>query len=192
MLPTPLQLQQLPSNSPRLSSTHLPYTSYPESIKSSTSCKIVYIARNPLDTFVSQWHWHSKLIKDWGGGLEYQPPSMEDFFEEFCSGKFPIGPYFDHVIEFWNKNVQQPSKILLLKYEDLKDDQVVLHMKKLVEFLGFPFSNQEESEGVINNIIELCSINNLKELEVNKTGFMHKFVKNKNYFRKGEVGDWTL
>ncbi|KAL2892671.1 Cytosolic sulfotransferase 1 [Bienertia sinuspersici] len=44
MLPTPLQLQQLAPNSPVLLSTHLPYASFPESIKTSSSCKIVYIA----------------------------------------------------------------------------------------------------------------------------------------------------
>ncbi|KAL2892677.1 Cytosolic sulfotransferase 1 [Bienertia sinuspersici] len=190
-LPTPLQLQQLPTNSPRLLSTHLPYASFPESIKSSSSCKIVYIARNPFDTFVSQWHWHSKLINNWGGDPEFELPTMEDYFEDFCLGKFPVGPYFDHVIEFWKQSVKQPNKVLFLKYEDLKGDYAVLNLKKLAEFVGFPFSNQEESEGVINDIMELCCINNLKELEVNKSGFMHKLIENKYYFRKGEVGDWT-
>ncbi|KAL2892676.1 Cytosolic sulfotransferase 12 [Bienertia sinuspersici] len=72
--------------------TNVPYASFPESIKTS-SCKIVYITRNPLDILVSQWHWHLKLIKNWVGDLdEFQPPSIKDFCKEFCIGKFPSGP----------------------------------------------------------------------------------------------------
>ena len=37
----------------------------------------------------------------------------------------------------------------------------------------------------------LCSFNNLKDLEVNKKGFMFNVIENKNYFRNGDVGDWT-
>ncbi|KAL2892684.1 Cytosolic sulfotransferase 15, partial [Bienertia sinuspersici] len=150
LIPTPQQLQQLPL--PRLLNTHLPYASYPESIKTS-SCKIVYIARNPLDTFVSQWHWQTKLIKSSGGEPNFQPPSVECYFEDFCLGKFLLGPYFDMLLSSGSK------------YDDLKSDQAVLHMKKLADFLGFRFSEQEESEGVIDDIMELCNINNLKELE---------------------------
>ncbi|KAL2892667.1 Cytosolic sulfotransferase 15 [Bienertia sinuspersici] len=188
-LPSPQELQQLPS--PRLLQTHVPYASYPESIRTS-SCKIVYIARNPLDTLVALWHWHLKIIKNWVGDLdEFQPPSIEDFFKEFCLGRFPSGPYFDHVTEFFKQSLQQPNKVMFLKYEDLKGDHVVSHVKKMAEFVGFPFSDHEEDEGVINDIIELCSFNNLKELEINKTGMMRKLIDNKNFFRKGEVGDWA-
>ncbi|KAL2921955.1 Cytosolic sulfotransferase 1 [Bienertia sinuspersici] len=191
LLPSPQQLHDEPPSTLRLLHSHLPYASLPESIKSSSSCKIVYIARNPLDTFVSQWHWHANLLKNRVGDHdELEPPSIEDFFESFCQGKFPYGPYFNHVIEFWKQSLEQPNKILFLKYEDLKSDQVVLQLKKLAEFVGFPFSSQEENEGLIKDIIKLCSINNLKDLEVNKNGFMNKFVKKKDFFRKGEVGDW--
>ncbi|KAL2898091.1 Cytosolic sulfotransferase 15 [Bienertia sinuspersici] len=49
------QIQKL-SNlaSPRFFASHVPYHSLPKTITKSTSnCKIVYICRNPLDTFVS-------------------------------------------------------------------------------------------------------------------------------------------
>ncbi|KAL2892669.1 Cytosolic sulfotransferase 15 [Bienertia sinuspersici] len=188
-LPNPQQIKQLPS--PRLLQTHIPYASLPETIKTTSSCKIVCVGRNPFDTFVSHWHWHIKLIQTRGEDPDFQPPSVEDFFEDFCLGKFPFGPYFDHNLEFWKQSIQQPNKVLFMKFEDLKSDHGVLHVKKLADFVGFPFSDQEESEGVINDIMHLCSIDNLKELEVNKTGFMHTKVENKNFFRKGEVGDWT-
>lgn len=188
MLPRPYQLDELPS--PRLLHTHFPYPTLPESIKTS-SCKILYIARNPLHTFVSRWHWQNTLMKRRVGDEDFIPPSIQDFFEDFCAGRFPFGPYFEYVIGFWKLSFEQPNKVLFLKYEDLKSDDSVIYLKKLAEFVGFPFSSKEEGDGVINDILELCSINNLKEMEVNKSGFMNKFAEKKDFFRKGEVGDWT-
>ncbi|GKV52817.1 hypothetical protein SLEP1_g59377, partial [Rubroshorea leprosula] len=45
---------------PRLFATHIPFSSLPESIKIS-KCRIVYICRSPLDTFVSSWHFINKV-----------------------------------------------------------------------------------------------------------------------------------
>ena len=80
--------------------------------------------------------------------------------------------------------------MLFLKYEELKEDPI-LHLKRVAEFVDMPFTEIEESEGVIEEIIEFCSINNLKELEGNKNGVINKIYDKKSYFRKGEVGDWT-
>lgn len=187
ILPRPHQLDELPS--PRLLQTHIPYASLPKSIKSS-SCKILYIARNPLDNFVSNWHWHNNITKNRTGDEGFVPSCIQDFFDDFCEGRFPFGPYFEHVIGFWKLSLEQPNKVLFLKYEDMKGNNSLFHLKSLAKFLGLPFSSREENDGVINDIIELCGINNLKELSVNKVGFMNKFVE-KNFFRRGEVGDWT-
>lgn len=80
--------------------------------------------------------------------------------------------------------------MLFLKYEDLKDDGA-FHLKRLAEFVGMPFSSQEESEGVIKKIIDFCDINNLKQLDANKNGVLNKYFEKSTFFRKGEVGDWT-
>uniref|UniRef100_A0A803MZX0 Sulfotransferase n=1 Tax=Chenopodium quinoa TaxID=63459 RepID=A0A803MZX0_CHEQI len=181
--PQPHHLNEL--KSPRLLSTHVPYTSLPESIKTS-GCRILYISRNPLDTLVSFYYFvleYAKKIEN-----EDIVKSLENFFEDFCEGKFTGGPYFEHVLEFWNMSLERPDKVLFLKYEDLKDD-LKPHLKRVAEFIGMPFSPQEESEDVITQIIELCNIKNMKE--VNKSGVINKFFEKKSYFRKGEVGDWT-
>lgn len=44
------------------------------------------------------------------------------------------------------------------------------YVKKLAEFVEHPFSIEEERDGVVQKIIELCSFDNLKNLEVNKFG----------------------
>jgi len=79
-----------------------------------------------------------------------------------------------------------------LKYGDIKED-VAFNVKKIAEFLGYPFTEEEESSGVIESIIKLCSFENIKELKVNKCETMDKgrIVENKHLFRKAEIGDWV-
>ncbi|XP_021742748.1 flavonol sulfotransferase-like [Chenopodium quinoa] len=182
--PQPHHLSELPS--PRLLSTHVPYTSLPESIRNS-GCRILYICRNPLDTIVSKYHF---VVDGMKHVENFVKPSLEDFFEDFCDGKVAYGPFFDHVLGFWKMSLEHPDKVLFLKYEDLKDNPVN-HLKRLAEFIGMPFSTREENEGVIQQVIEFCSIKNMKELDVNKSGVINNMFEKKSYFRKGEVGDWT-
>ncbi|RHN40334.1 putative quercetin-3-sulfate 4'-sulfotransferase [Medicago truncatula] len=67
-------------------------------------------------------------------------------------------------------NLERPHKVLFLKYEDLKED-VNFHTKRIAEFVGFPFTQEEENNGVIGNIIIAVNVN-------------REF-----FFRKGEIGD---
>ncbi|KAA3453464.1 cytosolic sulfotransferase 15-like [Gossypium australe] len=166
-----------------LFSTHLPYSMLADSIKRS-NCRIVYITRNPFDIVVSLWHFMRGVynLPDW---------SLEDCFEMFCRGEESYGPFWDHALGYWNMSVEKPSNILFMRYEELKEDQVA-QTKRLAEFLGFPFSMEEEKTGVVNQIIDFCSFNNLKDLEVNKTGKIPRSIipSNKLFFRSGEVGDY--
>ncbi|PKI31030.1 hypothetical protein CRG98_048579, partial [Punica granatum] len=56
--------------------------------------------------------------------------------------------------------------------------------------MGVPFSEEEERNGVVEEIVKMCSLGSSRELEVNKTGRSFAGIENKSYFRKGEVGDW--
>ncbi|XP_074297216.1 flavonol sulfotransferase-like [Silene latifolia] len=181
--PQPQHLDELPS--PRLLSTHLPYAPLPESIRTS-NCRLLYTCRNPFDALTSLFHFVTAMVEKSNVG---EPPRFEDIFESFCQGKTPNGPFFEHVLTYWKMSLEQPDKVLFLKYEDLKDDPVS-HLKRVAEFVGMPFTLFEESEGVIDQIIEFCSFGNIKELEVNKTGDLKTFFEKKSFFRKGEVGDW--
>ncbi|KAL2892680.1 Cytosolic sulfotransferase 8 [Bienertia sinuspersici] len=179
--PRPNNLNDLPP--PRLLSTHISYTSLPESIKASRS-RILYICRNPLDMILSMYYFFLEFEKK---KKNYED---EDFFEDFCEGKVLCGPFFEHVLEYWKTSFERPDKVLFLKYEDLKDDPK-LHLMRLAEFIGMPFSLEEEDKGIIQQIVNFCSIKNMKELDVNKKGVINKFFEKKSYFRKGEVGDWA-
>ncbi|MBA0754009.1 hypothetical protein Gogos_020590 [Gossypium gossypioides] len=175
-------LSKIPS--PRLFSTHLPYPMLADSVKRS-NCRIVYITRNPFDIVVSSWHFTRGVhnLPDW---------SLEDCFGMFCRGEEGFGPFWDHALGYWNMSMEEPSNVLFMRYEELKEDPMA-QTKRLAEFLGFPFSMEEEKTGVVNQIVDFCSFNNLKDLEVNKTGKMPRsFIpSNKLFFRSGKVGDYV-
>jgi len=169
---------------PRTFGTHIPFSSLCKSIKES-NCKIIYICRNPFDTFVSAWIF----------SLKHKPESLhevaiEEALEKYCKGIVGFGPIWDHMLGYWNESIAAPHKVLFLKYEELKEN-VNFHVKRVAEFLDCPFTEEEESKGVIENIVKLCSFENMKNLEVNKSGTFDRNFEKKYLFRKAEIGDWV-
>ncbi|KAK2639584.1 hypothetical protein Ddye_027379 [Dipteronia dyeriana] len=180
-----LKINQSPTTS--TFGTHIPYSSLPHSIVDS-NCLIVYMCRNPLDQFISHWHFLLKIAQD----RKMEPLSLEEAFESVSNGIQGFGPFWEHVLGYWKASLENPNKILFLTYEDVIEN-TLFYIKKLAEFLGCPFSDVEEKLGVIEEISKLCSFENMKDLEVNKTGKLQpdRGPKNSYYFRKGKVGDWT-
>ncbi|XP_058075783.1 cytosolic sulfotransferase 12-like [Magnolia sinica] len=174
--------------SPAVICTHIPYMALPQSIKDS-NCKVVYLCRNPKDVFISLWHFITKWTAETQSYF-----SLEEAFDLFCAGVTPFGPFWDHVLGYWKASLEKPEKVMFLKYEDLKREPMV-QLKRLAEFLGYPFTSDEERKEVIHDILRLCSFENLSNLEVNKTGkFQHRHeylsgLDYKLFFRRGEVGD---
>ncbi|KAE8657127.1 Flavonol sulfotransferase-like [Hibiscus syriacus] len=165
--------------------THVPYSSLPTSIIDS-GCRIVYICRNPKDSFVSLYHFNDTILKS----QNVQPPDLDEAFELFCEGVSVYGPYWDHVLGYWKASLEHPNKILFLRYEEMRED-TVLYVKKLAEFIGYPLSSEEQQREVPEKIVKMCSFENLSNLEVNKSEKVRGgVIQNKIYFRKGKVGDW--
>ncbi|XP_051121821.1 cytosolic sulfotransferase 12-like [Andrographis paniculata] len=177
LIKKPCKTDVYDASAPRLLHTHIPYSLLPDSIKSSSSStKIVYIARNPKDTFISMWHFYNST---------FCPIPLEKAFDCFCSGVYNSGPLFDHVAEYWIESWKRPEKILFLKYEELKSNPKV-QISKMAEFLGKPLGSEDEME----KILWRCSLERLRNLEVNKNGKSFLVASNSSFFRKGEVGDW--
>ncbi|KAL0407850.1 UNVERIFIED_CONTAM: Cytosolic sulfotransferase 15 [Sesamum radiatum] len=170
---------------PRILSTHMPFEILPDSIREA-GCRIIYVCRNPLDVFISHRHFllENKFAKD------AVPLELDEAFDRFCQGIHPYGPFWDHMLGYWNAHLKNPERVLFIKYEDLKED-ILSNVKKIAEFMGLPFSPEEEKQGVVEQISRLCSFENLKNLEVNKSGNVLGLMKNSSFFRKGEVGDWV-
>ncbi|XP_019079632.1 cytosolic sulfotransferase 15-like [Vitis vinifera] len=118
------------------------------------------------------------------------PDSLEAGLEMVCKRIEGCGPYWDHVLGYWRMSRERPEKVLFLKYEDLKED-IIYQLKRLAHFLGVPFSEEEERQGMIEEISRLCSLDSLKNLEVNMNGMHTSGLKNSSFYRKREVGDWV-
>jgi hypothetical protein len=197
---------------PRLIATHLPCSWLPPAITGeaagSRGCRIVYVCREPKDVLVSYWTFSVKAAAKFaaaatadgdghgGGGRESAAAaagltSFEEAFELFCEGRFPGGPHWLHALEFWGESQRRPDEVLFLRYEDMLRDPVG-NLKRLAAFMGCPFSAAEEKGGgVVDQIVELCSLENLKSMDVNKNGSTTVLgVTNDAFFRKGQVGDW--
>ncbi|CAN1296893.1 Cytosolic sulfotransferase 16 [Linum perenne] len=145
---------------------------------------------HPKDVFVSMWHFRQKQ-KEATGVIDTM--GIEDGFEQFCLGFSIAGPYWDHVLGYWKASLEYPDRVLFVKYEELKSE-TVKWVKKLAEFLGCGFSMEEEEDGSMEKVIEMCGIEKLKGLEVSKDGCYLVdtpfAVPNSSFYRKGEVGDW--
>ncbi|KAL5775255.1 hypothetical protein ACOSP7_012812 [Xanthoceras sorbifolium] len=179
----PCDLEHLSNSTQSIFGTHIPYPLIPRSIVNSI-CRILYMCRNPLDQFISHWHFMVKIAQD----RETEPLSLEEALERVSHGMQAFGPSWEHVLGYRRASLENPNKMLFLKYEDVMED-TLLYVKKM----GCPFSSVEENQGVIAEISKLCSFENMKDLEVNKTGRLVRpdALKNNFFFREGKVGDWT-
>ncbi|KAI5019785.1 hypothetical protein ZWY2020_044673 [Hordeum vulgare] len=195
--PTADAFAALPS--PRVIATHLPYPLLPERFTAEgAGCKVVYVCRDPKDAFVSAWLFARKMAAAAAAGaanddepwpVPPKPFGMEEAFELFCDGQCPGGPQGPHVSSYWEASRRWPEKVLFLQYEEMLQDPVD-NVRKLAEFMGCAFSMEEEAAGVARDVVDLCSIDALKNVEANKRG-SRKYVKNEAFFRKGVAGDWS-
>ncbi|CAF2358613.1 unnamed protein product [Brassica napus] len=171
------------SSSSRLFSTHMPLHTVKQGLKDSP-CKVVYLCRNAKDALISRWYFRSKCEKK-----DVSRSTLESMFESFCSGVGFYGPIWDHALSYWRGSLENPESVLFMRYEELKRVPCP-QLKRLAEFLGCPFTKEEEESGLVEKIIELCSFDNLSGLEVNRTGKTLTNVDHDSFFRKGEVGGW--
>lgn len=181
------ELEELPS--PRILGTHLPLTLLPSSVTATVGCRIVYLCREPKDVLVSTWHYWNKVQADFH--IE-----LDQAFELFCEGVSICGPIWEHCLGYWkhSRRVEAGKQVLFLKYGEMMASPIE-HVKTIAEFLGVPFTDAEESGGVLEEVVRLCSFENLKALPVNCSGVSDPTGDNPKlnsaYFRSAKVGDWV-
>ncbi|XP_040945780.1 cytosolic sulfotransferase 16-like [Gossypium hirsutum] len=171
--------------SPRLLSTHLLYSLFPTRMTDNTmACRFLYVCRNPKDVLVSKWYFVNKLRPK-----KMPPLSLEETFDLFCKG---YGLFWDHVLGYWKASVELSKKVLFLKYEDVKKEPLGC-VRKVAEFLGVPFTLEEENKEIVEQIVKLCCFESMSNQDVNKLDkrYQQRLVSNSDFFRKGEVGDWV-
>ncbi|KAE8701305.1 Flavonol 4'-sulfotransferase [Hibiscus syriacus] len=135
------------------------------------------------------YHFYAELATS--RNMERIP--LDQAFEFFCDGASSSGPYWDHVLGYWKASLDQPDRILFLKYEDMKEN-TAFYTRKLAEFIGYGFTLEEEGKGVVGKIVRMCSFDYLRNLEVNKSGKVGENtpweMENKVFYRKSTVKDW--
>jgi hypothetical protein len=164
-------LETLPQR--RRFTSHLPYSLMPP--LNNTTAKIVYVARNPKDVAISTFfHNQSK------GGYE---GTWEQHFQEFLNGDVGFGPYFDHILPWWQAS-QQEKNILFMKYEDMKHDHAG-NVAKLASFLDI-----QANTPLIEAVVLLSSFQSMISNETTNFAWIPQRADIPKHFRKGDIGDW--
>jgi sulfotransferase len=157
----------------RLFTSHLPHPLMPP-LKDKTA-KIIYVARNPKDVAISTYfHNQSKL------GYE---GTWEEHFQEFLNGDVGFGPYFDHVLPWWQAS-QKDKRILFMKYEDMKHDHAG-NIARLASFLDLEVDSQ-----LIDTVVSLSSFQSMTSNETTNFDWIPQKADKPKHFRKGDIGDW--
>ncbi|ESQ49142.1 hypothetical protein EUTSA_v10021105mg [Eutrema salsugineum] len=175
-------LEELPL--PRLFATHMPFQTLNETLRDSP-CKVVYVCRNIKDVLVSRWHFRSKVVSK----ELYSNNSLEDMFDEFIKGAYLFGPFQDQVLSYWKASLVNVNPVLFMTYEEMIEKPEAQVMR-LADFLGYSFTEEEKQSGMVEKILELCSLSNLSNLVANKTGTSTCGIHHHAFFRKGGVGGW--
>ncbi|KAK6925171.1 Sulfotransferase domain [Dillenia turbinata] len=92
---------------------------------------------NPEDMFVPKWIFLNKLRSK-----NLKPLSIEDAFKLFCDGVSHNGSFWDDVLEYWRASLENPTKILFMKFEEIKRD--TFGQIQISRFSGKLFSIEEE------------------------------------------------
>ena len=157
----------------RLFTSHLPYPLMPD--LKNAAAKIVYVARNPKDVAISTYfHNQSK------GGYE---GTWEEHFELFLNNDVGFGPYFDHVLPWWQAS-QKDNRILFLKYEDMKHDHAG-NVAKIASFLDLQADPQ-----LIDTAVTQSSFKSMTSNENTNFDWVPQKADKPKHFRKGDIGDW--
>lgn len=119
----------------RFIKTHLPANLLPAELWTSKA-KIIYVARNPKDAAISNYHHHKGMYGYQGNFLDY--------LQGFLDGHLIYGSYYDHVYEFYELAKRCPN-IYFNTYEDMKYDMMRV-LRETTEFLGKAYRIEQLAE----------------------------------------------
>lgn len=165
---------------PRYLKSHYPYSLLPPSVIAK-KCKMIYTIRNPKDTLVSYYYF--SIMNKY---IDFDS-DFPKYFELFVTDQISYGPYWKHILEFWERRHEE--NILIVSYEEMKKDSIGV-IKRVASFLGKSYTDAE-----IEGISSHCSYSEMKKnpstnigLHADAQGVLNDSIS--PFMRKGEVGDW--
>ncbi|KAF2288402.1 hypothetical protein GH714_007248 [Hevea brasiliensis] len=185
-----LSFTDITSRDPELPllSTHMPYTSLPKSVVE-CKCKIIYICRDPKDSFVSMWHFAGKLR-----GTRQKPFHWRRHVRNFVKDSIMVALTG---IMFWVIGKQAFNFLRECSSSNMKICKMTPSpMSGEWQSSWVALSPWKKRQGLVQKVVDLCSFEILSNLEVNKSkkhssSLRHIWKVEKNaFFRKGKVGDW--
>jgi hypothetical protein len=143
--------------------------------------RVIYIARDPRDVVISQYHYHRKCRK-----IEDGYP-MEQFVERFLGGRTcPHGSWGEHA-STWLATRRNDPRFLLLRYEDMVSD-IRGELAKIASFLGISASPE-----LLSQAAERSSADRMRKLEQAQsqlTRLTKDSRKDLSFVRAASSGSW--
>uniref|UniRef100_A0A0D9XWR7 Sulfotransferase n=1 Tax=Leersia perrieri TaxID=77586 RepID=A0A0D9XWR7_9ORYZ len=138
-------------------------------------------APRPLNTHIPRQSLPDSVAAS-GSKVVLMPWDIDEAHRQFCD---------EHVLGYWRWHVEKPNQVLFMTYEELAADTLG-QLRRLAQFVGHPFTAEEQEAGVDRKIVKACAMKNLSGLEVNQSGttdMIDSTVANNIFFRRGVVGD---
>ncbi|VVC96643.1 unnamed protein product [Leptidea sinapis] len=132
------------STSQRFIKTHLPFSLLPPDLPE--TAKVVYIARDPRDVFVSL---HHILIH------RFYFDRPDELWNLYRRGLIPWGPIFPHIKEGWA--ARHHPNVYFIFYEDVVTD-LPGSLRRMANFFGKTFTNEQ-----IEKLAEHLRFDNFKD-----------------------------
>lgn len=140
--------------------------------------KAIYVVRDGRDVAVSLYFQIQRVF-----GME---ASFSEFLEAYLDGMFVgSGSWHDHVIDWLDSPCNASGNLLLVRYEDMKED-VRRELRRAADFLEVDITPER-----FENAVRLGSFDSMRKTENRAEILAHREKGDAIPFvRKGVVGDW--
>jgi len=182
---------------PRIFFTHdnylKDYTGNADSKKDYYGKKVILLARNPLDTTVSQYFQWKFRMRPGKKALNDYPEhgSDVDIFPFMMDREAGLPKVIDY-LNLWAREAPKCADFLLVRYEDMRADTAGT-LQRILKFIGTPGTPEQ-----IRGAVEFASVENMRAMETKRTFRMSgsrmvaKDASNPDSFkvRKAKVGGY--